>query len=283
MESNINVYSDMFPSIVDEDDDDAKNAKRVADMFQDHRLMIIGVLIGFCILYICNLVLLTRIMWCPTVVAMNYTALNNASWIVGLVATVIGILFAVFQGTFAGEEALPIIIIFVGSVAFATGIIGIIGAFRKNMFFVVLNMILVTVVTALLVGGIVISVLEAKDIDETVENMSEKRKREISEDLGFATLDDEELEKELRANFRTMAMIFIITTIAFVVLFFMTFFYVKYMRQYKEQEPKGRDSKLHSITNVEPKDSKSKSKRAQSIEDQQERDRERKHQPVSID
>lgn len=226
----------MFPESFDADADTPQKAEQIAEALRENIAVIIGIIGALFVFYSINLVLVTKIMLPRNVVAMNYTFLNNASWFMGLVCAGVGISFAVFQGTFAGEEAIPSMLIAIGLFVTLTGVTGSAGAFKKSRKLVFLNLLLALVVIGMMVAVVVLAFLRGADINSAVEDMSEDEKREISKDMGFATLSDEELEQNLRSNFRRFGMAFIVTTILFCVMFFSGLFFAKHVKRWKENE-----------------------------------------------
>eukprot|EP01138_Halocafeteria_seosinensis_P015490 gb/GECG01015808.1/.p1 GENE.gb/GECG01015808.1/~~gb/GECG01015808.1/.p1 ORF type:complete len:1184 (+),score=129.88 gb/GECG01015808.1/:1-3552(+) len=258
VEENIGVYTDMFPNSFDEDAQTPEQAKQIADTLRGNLAVIIGILAALFVFYSMNLVLLTKILEARNVVAMNYTFMNNASWVMGLVCATVGILFMVFQGTFAGEESIPIMLIVLGLFVFVTGVTGTLGAFKKSRKLIIPNLVLVFVVIALMVSVVVLAFLRGADVESIVSQMSEKEKRQISKDLGFASLSDEDLKENLRTNFRRFGMAFLVTTILFCVLFVSGLFFAKYVKHWNEVEaqkkPKSTTDKLGNVVPSSEKD-----------------------------
>eukprot|EP01138_Halocafeteria_seosinensis_P001181 gb/GECG01001208.1/.p1 GENE.gb/GECG01001208.1/~~gb/GECG01001208.1/.p1 ORF type:complete len:1178 (+),score=114.14 gb/GECG01001208.1/:1-3534(+) len=236
VEENIDVYTDMLPNSFDKDAETPKQAEQIAETLRENIALIIGIIGSLFVFYSINLVLLTKIISLRNVVAMNYTFMNNASWVMGLICTAVGISFAVFQGTFAGEEAIPTMLIAIGLFVTVTGVTGTFGAFKKSRKLIFLNLLLTFVVISMMIAVVVLAFLEGADIDATVDSMSEDEKREISKDMGFATLSDEELEENLRSNFRRFGMAFIVTTILFSVMFGSGILFAKYVKHWNEHE-----------------------------------------------
>ena len=229
------LYRDMFPNQVDEDATTDQQAEQLADFLSSKNIIIsIG---GFVIfgIYLINLVLTARVIGARCLVSTNYTLLNNVLWILGVVTFGIGVAFAAIQGSFATEERLPELIASVGAIAAIAGLLGTIGAFKKNRLLCTLNVMVLFLLLAVMIAAVVIAFQRNDQIQRQIKDMSTEEKREIGEDLGFATLSDKQLEEELEQALRRTGMSFAVSILLVLMLLVSGIFYLKYAKEWKDR------------------------------------------------
>eukprot|EP01138_Halocafeteria_seosinensis_P015489 gb/GECG01015807.1/.p1 GENE.gb/GECG01015807.1/~~gb/GECG01015807.1/.p1 ORF type:complete len:909 (+),score=86.63 gb/GECG01015807.1/:1-2727(+) len=230
---NLELYRDMFPNQVDDDATTDQQAQQLAEFLKRKSVVIING--GFVVLavYLMNLGLTVRVLGPRSLVATNYTLLNNVLWILGLLTFAIGTAFAALQGSFATEDKLPELIMAVGGIATVAGMLGTIGAFKKNLFLCTVNVLILLGLLGVMIASVVIAFQRSEQIKEEVKNMSAEEKRQIGEDMGFATLSDQQLEEELEQALRRIGMSFAVSIILVLLLLISGIFYLKYAKEWK--------------------------------------------------
>ena len=187
------------------------------------------------LVYFINFLLAGKVLGKNVVVPTNYTLLNNVICFLGLLAAGFGASFMVLQGPFADEDIIPPLLLGFGLVGAVTAVTGSVGAMRKNLTLVSVNLSALSAILGAMAAAAVLMFQRGENVNDIVREMGTDEKRQVGMDLGIATLSDEELERELEQTFRRMGMLLGISVLLILIIIVSGCFYASFLRDFNSQ------------------------------------------------